>query len=380
VIGEAERAGDAAEANPLEECLIATCSEIFGAAHSDTVHRVLQVPSLPSRRLRRIMGPTYEEVERAEAAEAAAAGVDGNGGAVRVKSNIKLWFRNGKDGRGRGGTERKFKRRRGAGDVFSRSKPKKNAANVQQGKALREFVPCDHEGPCTDSTKCSCAANDVYCEKFCACGPECSRKFVGCGCSRGRCNTGACVCYAANRDCDPDLCPSCGASDLPVNKGGAPVVSGLSAPHEHEVSCRNVSLLKRQHKRIAAGRSSIHGWGAYLRDYAEKNDFICEYTGEMVSQDEADRRGKIYDKLKCSFLFNLNEEIVVDATRKGNKIKYANHHELPNCYARIKLVAGDHKIGIFAKRDIEPGEELSFNYSNSYWTAGAVESGTALHI
>ena len=70
-----------------------------------------------------------------------------------------------------------------------------------------------------------------------------------------------------------------------------PIVEGLSVAHEHDVSCRNVSLLKRQHKRIAAGRSSIHGWGAFLHARAEKNDIICEYTGEMVSQDEADRRG-----------------------------------------------------------------------------------------
>ncbi|CAI4231840.1 unnamed protein product [Auanema sp. JU1783] len=131
---------------------------------------------------------------------------------------------------------------------------------------------------------------------------------------------------------------------------------------QEEDRCNNCRIQNGQFKRLKVGVSSVAGFGCFLCEPASKGDLVAEYTGEVISRWEAERRGLIYDEFKCSFIFALNNAQSVDATRMGNTIRFANHSDNGNCYSQIIVVNGEHRIGIFAKRDLPSGEEIFFDY------------------
>ena len=134
---------------------------------------------------------------------------------------------------------------------------------------------------------------------------------------------------------------------------------GLQHPRRR---CRNMSIQLREQVPLLVGPSRVAGWGAFSPHSIDKNSFLVEYTGELISQGEADRRGQVYDRRASTYLFNLNDVQVVDACRKGNRSRFANHSDHSNAATRILTVRGDHHIGIFAKRNIDGGEEVTFDY------------------
>jgi histone-lysine N-methyltransferase SETD1 len=104
-------------------------------------------------------------------------------------------------------------------------------------------------------------------------------------------------------------------------------------------------------------RSSIHGWGLYAEENISMGDMIIEYVGEKVRQRVADMREVMYTKqgIGSSYLFRIDDDMVIDATKKGGIARFINHSCMPNCTAKIIKVDGTKRIVIYALRDIVKG-------------------------
>jgi uncharacterized protein len=107
-------------------------------------------------------------------------------------------------------------------------------------------------------------------------------------------------------------------------------------------------------------RSKIQGRGVFATRKIAKGTELIEYIGEIIDEDEADRRYPWSDEERHhTFLFRLDDGSVVDAGPRGNAAKYINHSCDPNCEA---VEDEDGRVFIYALRDIARGEELVYDY------------------
>ncbi|XP_066975265.1 histone-lysine N-methyltransferase SUV39H1-like isoform X2 [Macrobrachium rosenbergii] len=116
------------------------------------------------------------------------------------------------------------------------------------------------------------------------------------------------------------------------------------------------------------------GWGVKTLEPIKKDSFVVEYVGEVITSEEAEHRGQLYDKKGCTYLFDLDfnkgdqNPYTVDAAKYGNVSHFINHSCDPNLVVFnvwVNCLDPDlPRLALFACRDVKKGEELTFDYNS----------------
>lgn len=110
------------------------------------------------------------------------------------------------------------------------------------------------------------------------------------------------------------------------------------------------------------------GKGLFATKHFMKNDFICVYSGEMITERQYRQRYAGADLEKCyTFHFQHNSQfLVVDATNEHSSLaRMANHSwKKFNAEMRRKVVRGIVHLVLFAAQDISIGHEIRYNYGD----------------
>ncbi|KAG6868781.1 hypothetical protein C0993_010708 [Termitomyces sp. T159_Od127] len=132
--------------------------------------------------------------------------------------------------------------------------------------------------------------------------------------------------------------------------------------HSH---CRNQRFQKREYADIDIVQTELKGFGLRAESFLRKDTFIYEYVGEVVSPVSFKKRMREYaeEGIEHFYFMMLQKDEFIDATKSGGIGRFANHSCNPNCYVARWTVGQYVRMGIFAKRDIQKHEELTFNYN-----------------
>src|SRR5436189_2354938 len=109
------------------------------------------------------------------------------------------------------------------------------------------------------------------------------------------------------------------------------------------------------------GRSPT-GLGLFATKPIKKGTKIVRYFGPLL-----DSRKKKDDAIENKYLFELNGRWTIDGSVRENIARYINHACKPNAESDVK--PRKRKVFIRAIKDIEPGEEINYDYGTDYFKA-----------
>ncbi|KAI1498387.1 hypothetical protein F5X99DRAFT_325872 [Biscogniauxia marginata] len=147
--------------------------------------------------------------------------------------------------------------------------------------------------------------------------------------------------------------------------------------------CQNRAFAKLQERTKAGGKYRVgveviktddRGYGIRANRCFQANQIIMEYTGEIITEEECDRRmNEKYKDNQCYYLMSFDQNMIIDATT-GSIARFVNHSCQPNCRMVKWIVSGQPRMALFAgDRDIMTGEELTYDYNFDPFSAKNVQ-------
>ena len=113
-------------------------------------------------------------------------------------------------------------------------------------------------------------------------------------------------------------------------------------------------------RRTRVGESGVHGKGVYAVRPIKAGDTVLEYRGEIITWRKAlARHPHDLSQPNHTFYFHLDDGHVIDAKYGGNTAKWINH----SCEPNLEASQNGYRVFLKALRDIDPGEELFYDYS-----------------
>ncbi|XP_017699205.2 histone-lysine N-methyltransferase, H3 lysine-9 specific SUVH6-like isoform X1 [Phoenix dactylifera] len=204
-----------------------------------------------------------------------------------------------------------------------------------------------------------------------------------------------CDCIDGCSDSDKCACAVKNGGEIPFNHNGA-IIEAKPLVYECGPSCK---CLPSCHNRVSQHglkfplqifKTEARGWGLRSLKKIPSGSFVCEYVGEILEDEEAQKRrndeylfaigNNYYDKSLWEGLSTSipalqkgasceTDEVgfTIDASAFGNVGRFINHSCMPNLYAQNLLYDHDDKsmphIMFFASEDIQPLQELTYDYN-----------------
>ncbi|EGU85462.1 hypothetical protein FOXB_04029 [Fusarium oxysporum f. sp. conglutinans Fo5176] len=183
------------------------------------------------------------------------------------------------------------------------------------------------------SSKCVCKPED-------GCGESCQNRIMLYECDEQNCNAGKQYC---------------------TNRAFATLTARRNKGGKYRVG---VEVIK----------TSDRGYGVRSNRCFRPNQIIMEYAGEIITEDECERRmTEVYKDNECYYLMSFDQNMIIDATT-GSIARFVNHSCNPNCRMIKWIVSGQPRMALFAgDKPIMTGDELTYDYNFDPFSAKNVQ-------